>query len=499
MRPIFYCLLFTALCLLFPPPARATIEQCIDATCRITAGAGRERNSGTGCVFAIKRDHIFLLTAGHVVEGSDTVQCEFWRKGHKSVPIAARVIARSPEADSAILAIPNSSLAGWLPTAVPIAPKGLVLRRGEAVTSVGCANGAWPTGWKGHVLEFSATEMYFTPTPADGRSGSAVFDAEGQYIVGLLKARRKEKGNESEGNYGIATYLPALYQAFEHKVQCPDGACPGGVCPSGDAQWLPWRREQEKKQQQPPQYAPQQYAPQQQYSPQQGGIWPSMPSTPPAAAPQPPVNLDPLQKSLEDISAGQKELIELLKQLKTPEPLPVGPLAPLPPVADIDEKKLTDEAAQKATEAVKLETAAIKAETVQATETLKEEVADAKAETSRLAGLVAALKDRVADVDIGGLKESFDARLEKISQDLPDDAGLREKVKAYAKDLVVEKVGEAASSGTSSLTMGKILAGSLGLSGPVGLGLGLGLMALRRRVKTRLAKTDSGELVEEVA
>ena len=484
MRPIFYCLL----CLLSfcPLPAHAALDDCIDATCRITATRGAKMDCGSGCAFAVKRGHIFVLTAGHVVEQGQTVQCEFWRRGHQSIPIAGRVIARSSEADAAIVAVPTASLAGWLPGIVPIAPKGLVLRPGEAVTSVGCAKGAWPTGWKGHVLDLQGIDLCFTPTPADGRSGSAVFDAEGRYIVGLLRARRNEKGNESSGNYGIATCLPALYQAFENKVQ-HRVQCPGGNCPGGNCQLMPWRRQQEKQQQQQP--APQ-------YAPGQGGIWPSMPSMPPAAAPQ-SVDLDPLQKSLEEISDGQKELIELLKQLKTPEPLPVGPLAPLPPVAAIDEEKLTDEAAQKATDAVKIETAAIKAETAQATETLKGEVADAKAETSRLAGLVAALKDRVADVDIGGLKESFDARLAKISQDLPDEAGLREKVKAYAKDLVVEKVGEAAASGTSSLSMGKILAGSLGLSGPVGLGLGLGLMALRRRVQKRIGRAEDDEEDDE--
>ena len=49
---------------------------------------------------------------------------------------------------------------------------------GETLRSVGCANGTWATGWTGHALGYDDDGLRFVPAPANGRSGSAIFDAE---------------------------------------------------------------------------------------------------------------------------------------------------------------------------------------------------------------------------------------------------------------------------------------------------------------------------------
>ena len=64
--------------------------------------------------------------------------------------------------------------------------------------------------------------------------------------------------------------------------------------------------------------------------------------------------------------------------------------------------------------------------------------------------------------------------------------GAGETARAYARDLLAEKLGD----GTLGLSIGKILSGALGLSGPLGLGLAIGLWLLSRRMGRRI---DSGE------
>ena len=180
----------------------AALSDCHDATCRITAADG---SRGTGCCFERSRGTVYVLTNAHVAT-SAKVRCEFWRQGHRSRPITGRVIARSSAADAAIVALAESSFRGVLPAVVPLAERGRDPAPGATIVSVGCAQGAWATGFVGHVLGYRNGDLCFLPVPADGRSGSAIFDAGGTRIVGLLRAR------SAQDSYGIATSLAQLYR-----------------------------------------------------------------------------------------------------------------------------------------------------------------------------------------------------------------------------------------------------------------------------------------------
>jgi hypothetical protein len=239
-------------------PCRASVSDAIDATCRVTAADG---SCGTGCVFEIGQGSIYVLTAAHVV-GNDmaaTVKCEFWRGGHQSAPLAGRVIGRSEDVDAAIVAVPQSALGGLLPRLVPLAPRDRSVRPGDALVSVGCAGGTWATAWKGHALGYEGNDLHFVPAPANGRSGSAVFDGEGRRIVAIVRARA------ADGSDGVATSVQAVYRAFDAAfsgapaahprpaggdgkqalVQCPNGQCPNGQCPlQNDRYLLPYRQKQ---------------------------------------------------------------------------------------------------------------------------------------------------------------------------------------------------------------------------------------------------------------
>ncbi|MGD0897653.1 MAG: trypsin-like peptidase domain-containing protein [Thermoguttaceae bacterium] len=280
--------------------ARGGISECVDATCRVTAPDG---GRGTGCVFEIQRGAVYVLTAAHVVGEAPSVECEFWRQGHQSQPLVGRVTARSTAADAAIVAVAEAAFAGRLPAAVPLAPRTSAVRPGQTLASVGCANGAWSTAWKGHALGCRDGELRFVPVPANGRSGSALFDAEGQEIIGLVQART---GDNSEG---IAATVQSIYRAFDAPgssrgfsaakgplpqklVQCGPGGCPlGGATPGspqgqGIYRLLPYRQNLDR---------------QVEGLKNSGGPWPTLP-LPPAAAP-PPVPAAPAGPDLSTVQA----------------------------------------------------------------------------------------------------------------------------------------------------------------------------------------------------
>lgn len=222
----------------------ASWTACVEATCRVTAADG---GRGTGCAFEHSQGYVFVLTGAHVAT-SPRVECEFWRAGHQSRPLPGNVVLREERADVAVVAIAESVFAGQLPSPVSIAPPDWVVAGGETLASVGCAHGAWATGWKGHALGYDNADLHFLPAPANGRSGSALFDASGRYVVGLIRAR------SADGRRGIATSVQAIYGALGNgsqrraaaRVSLPSvtlAQCPGGQClPRGYL--LPFRQSQ---------------------------------------------------------------------------------------------------------------------------------------------------------------------------------------------------------------------------------------------------------------
>lgn len=214
----------------------ADVATAHDATCKIANSSfidpqsgKRGTSTGTGVVFEQSQGSVFVLTNAHVVKGAELVECCFWLRGHMSIPLAGRVLVRVDElqTDAAIVVVPEISFGGNLPAIVRVAPRGTRLIPGQTIFSVGCARGAWATGFMGHVRSANADELKFWPPPQNGRSGSAIFDAEGNQIIGLLHARTMD---DSEG---IAVGLERLYEkltvACGQLTQCGPNGCPPGA------------------------------------------------------------------------------------------------------------------------------------------------------------------------------------------------------------------------------------------------------------------------------
>lgn len=214
MRP-FACVAAIAVVLLLASAACPAVDDVLDATARVSASDG----TGTGTVFSIESDRVLLLTCYHVVGTASQVKCEFWRGGWESPGLPGNVQWRNQSLDMAIVAVPRSAFPGALPTAIPIDPSGSPPPVGSTLVSVGCANGSWPTGWKGRVLGYRGNDMVFTPAPHNGRSGSAICNADGTAIVGVLRARTLPEGGD-----GIATAIAAVPTAIN--AQCGPNGCP---------------------------------------------------------------------------------------------------------------------------------------------------------------------------------------------------------------------------------------------------------------------------------
>ncbi len=235
----------------FAPPADGALSDCIDATCRLRAPDG---GTGTGCVFEVSQGRVFVITNRHVVGDASTMQCVFWRRGHQSMELPGEVLVRSPAVDVAVVTLPAAAFGRRPPRAVPIAPRATQLVEGQTLTSVGCARGAWATGWKGHVSGYAGENLCFTPPPADGRSGSALFDEQGTRIVGLIWGRDQREGrgyavpvqnlyralNFSETSAGGWRHSPLPTVSFT-PAQCGPGGCPAPYL-------LPYRRFEERYQ-----------------------------------------------------------------------------------------------------------------------------------------------------------------------------------------------------------------------------------------------------------
>lgn len=183
----------SVLALLWGAAANTEFTDPVQATCRIISPQG---NVGTGCVTEVTGNYVGVLTNAHVVAHHATVKCQFYRRGFQSVPITATVAARSQtrQVDAALVVIQTSAFGGLAPKPVRIAQQSYVVQPGETIRSVGCANGAWPTAWTGHAIGYDEdSHLLFRPAPADGRSGSAIFNAAGE-IVGLIFARHDDAG-----------------------------------------------------------------------------------------------------------------------------------------------------------------------------------------------------------------------------------------------------------------------------------------------------------------
>lgn len=308
-----------------------TLDDALDAVCRIHAPDG---SLGTGCVFAIDegRDAVYALTNAHVAgeRAGGEVTVEFWRDGHASRELPGSVdfavLNDDLGCDIAVVAVRLSTFGQTPPRVIALQERGLEICPGDPVVSVGCARGAWPSLFRGHVAELEPSRITFVPPVANGRSGSALLTSDGSRIIGLVGWRRDDTG------VGVAMNLESVYGALNgellagHARPSEPGIVragelsmggrlapipiqqPGQNCPDGNC-WRPFRGFSSAPRTAPPSKNPQPN--------NSGGAWPGLSGSGPRSSSSPETSIDHSQFATKnDLAALRSELTSPLAKLE---------------------------------------------------------------------------------------------------------------------------------------------------------------------------------------
>jgi len=242
----------------------AALEDCFDSVVQIRAPnrAAGEEGLATGNCFAVDDQAVWIITNAHVVHDIDvrtgrvlrqnrTVLCDFFSNGYRFKPVVGTVCqwVFSDDLDAAVVRVLKDSPAGWAPKAVPLGRADPQL--GDVVYSIGCARGAWPSLWRGHVVKaYDGQSIGFVPSPESGRSGSVLLNESGTAVVGLVFSNQGPGPNRPHDR-GAAFPVTKLVKYLSPSTT-PTGGCPGGVCPSSG----PLRRQYYPRSQRPPAAVP---------------------------------------------------------------------------------------------------------------------------------------------------------------------------------------------------------------------------------------------------
>lgn len=233
------------------------LEQIAGATVRIFA---RDGSLGSGSVYSKTESEVLILTNAHVAGGNRaSVKVEFWFQGRlsKKVPgvVVKSLLSNRTDHDYAVVSIKKEDLGTYFDilSPIPLAEANFTADFTK-LFSAGCPQGTWQTHWIGHGTENLGNQaVKFVPMPANGRSGSAIYQVleSGQVVqVGVITYRTKAPGkdgtSETDGE-GIAQTIAHIrkhldttsvdWYSFHNLVDddqyeaVPTQECPGGVCP----------------------------------------------------------------------------------------------------------------------------------------------------------------------------------------------------------------------------------------------------------------------------
>ena len=240
------------------------LETIAGASVRIFAQGG---SLGSGSIFAKSAEGVSILTNAHVAGGVNAkVRVEFWYQGRLSnkVPgvVTKSLLSNKTDHDYAVVFIKKEDIGAYydLIQPVPLAESSFTPDFTK-LYSAGCPQGTWQTHWIGHGTGAMGEQaVRFVPMPANGRSGSAIYqvlDGGSVVQVGVITYRTRAPGkdgtSETDGE-GIAQTIRHIRSAldsssfsmYDYKDEVDDSKyelvptqeCPGGICPPVEESFL---------------------------------------------------------------------------------------------------------------------------------------------------------------------------------------------------------------------------------------------------------------------
>jgi len=165
----------------------STLWAQLESTCKVIS----EQGVGTGTFYKEDKEFYWVITAAHVLNGQHSLFIKCYHSGFESEKIPTslhwKFYKKDTVDDVAILKVSKQLVKerGMIPPKIiPLFTEDFKPAKHLVVKSCGCANGSWPTMWKGHLTSVSDKVLMFIPTPLPGRSGAAlVYEKK---IVGII-------------------------------------------------------------------------------------------------------------------------------------------------------------------------------------------------------------------------------------------------------------------------------------------------------------------------
>ena len=180
------------------PPLRSSVDQgdlnalrakALASTVRLEINDRGGSSFGTGTIIDVDGDNALVLTCGHVFRNVDKRAPIKVTLYDRATPenVEGRLVGFDLDRDIGLVSIRTQRRVA----AIPVAPVGYRVAKGQSVISVGCNHGAAPTV---EVTRVTNLNKYQGPAnlqtagmPVQGRSGGGLFSADG-YVVGVCNA-----------------------------------------------------------------------------------------------------------------------------------------------------------------------------------------------------------------------------------------------------------------------------------------------------------------------
>jgi thiol-disulfide isomerase/thioredoxin len=194
--------------------------QLIAASVRIRVEDPAGHSCGSGTIIDARGGKALVLTCGHIFrdsKGTGKIEIELFgpHAGKKVTGKLESYDSETRDIGLVSIAMPEPLIAARL------APIDYVVRKGDAVASVGCDHGADPTVRRNNVNSADPTNLWVADQPTEGRSGGGLFSAEG-FVIGVCNGCDQQ---DREGLYAalgrICAQLDQVGLSFVY--QSPQG------------------------------------------------------------------------------------------------------------------------------------------------------------------------------------------------------------------------------------------------------------------------------------